>query len=500
MDRWLLRSVDNELPRGNLRKHTIRGITFAYTAYAAEKIAVFGTTVVLANVLAPSTFGTFASIMLLILFIDTFRDFGFTDALVYLDDPDGLAGDTTFWFTLVTSGFLATVTFLVAPILSRHLFEGQYTDVLRSISLWFLINGLGLTHEAVLGKRLSFSTRYAIDITSTVAKATLSICLAVTGFGIWSLISGIIGGAAVKTSLRWLLTSWRPRFRFSISKWQELYRYGRHVVAVALNDYVTEKIDQITIVWLLGEVQLAFYYIALRFPEMLLYHFNVVLTRILYPVFASLRSDLSALTDFLLGATRYTALITVPIGLGMALTADAIVQSLLGSKWMPTAEPLTTLSLAAAMQSLMWSCGDMFKAIGRPELTTRIAFLELLVTVPTVVLLVALTNQLWMAGLALLLAATISNIIRARYTQEILKLSMADLVRPLVPPLVAGGALIVAVIVARLIIESAAAPALAVYVIVGAAAYIGTLASIDRAGLIAALSLLRSLGRRDEIN
>ena len=93
-----------------LETRTARGIALSYGAYVADKLAMFMSTVVLAHVLEPDTFGIFASLMLFVVFLDTFRDFGLIDALVYFDDTDGLAADTTFWF-----GFKDDVVVRVQP-------------------------------------------------------------------------------------------------------------------------------------------------------------------------------------------------------------------------------------------------------------------------------------------------------------------------------------------------------------------------------------------------
>ena len=236
----------------------------------------------------------------------------------------------------------------------------------------------------------------------------------------------------------------------------------------------------------------AFYYMALRFPELLLSQFNIVLTRVMYPVFASLRGDQEVRMRFLLAASRYTALLVVPIGLGLALTADATVESLLGAQWAPTAAPLATLSLAGMMQSLLWSTGDMFRAVGRPDLSTRIALVELCLTVPAVVLLVTLTRQLWVAGLALLLVATVSNIVRMYYARVVLGVPMGDYIWAFVPAITAGGGMVVAVIGIRLLIPGASLGVLVLSILVGIASYLAILLVIDRAGVNDAMALLKS--------
>jgi O-antigen/teichoic acid export membrane protein len=475
-----------------LETRTARGIALSYSAYIADKLSMFLSTIVLAHVLAPNAFGIFASVMLFVIFVDNFRDFGLADALVYFDDADGLFADTTFWFVLIASAIITAGTFAAAPLLSHLFYDNGYTELLRAVSIWFLLSGLGLTHEAILGKRLAFVNRYAIDITVTIVKTMLLLGLAFAGFGIWSLIGGLIGGAATRTIMRWFCTPWSPRLRFSFGRWLELFQYGRHILAVKLNDYVVEKVDQLTIVWLLGAGQLGFYYMALRFPELLLYQFNVVLTRVMYPVFASLRSDREACVRFLLAASRYTALVVVPIGLGLALTADVIVKVLLGDEWAPAAAPLVTLSLAGMMQSLLWSSGDMFRAVGRPDLTTRIAIIELCLAVPSVIFLVSATHQLWVAGLALLLVAAISNIIRMHYARAVLGVPMRDYFAVFISAATAGGGMVAAVALTRLLVHDSSLGTLLLSIAVGFTSYLSILIVIDRAGVSDALALLRS--------
>ena len=102
-----------------------------------------------------------------------------------------------------------------------------------------------------------------------------------------------------------------------------------------------------------------YYYLAVRVCEMVLTGFNVVLTRVVFPSFVSLRDDRAALLGGVEAAMRFGSYILIPAAVGIALVSPEIISVLFGERWLPAAPILSLLAMAALVYALLWPIGDI---------------------------------------------------------------------------------------------------------------------------------------------
>jgi lipopolysaccharide exporter len=414
------------------------GIAWAYGAFVGQKLLNLLTTAVLARFLFPADFGVIAFALMVVGLLDAFRDLGVKDALIYDADADGEAADTAFAINMAMGLLQALAVLLIAPAGPALIGDPRAAAILRGMAVVPVINALAITHDGLLQKSLSFRRTYAADLGAALGRTAVTLALAALGFGIWSIVAGQIVGAALRTLGRWLLLPWRPRLRFIPSRARALLGYGVHVMTVRLLDILLERADQLLIAVLLGPVQLAFYYMAARIPEIAIANFNQVLTQVPFPAYARIAGDRERLTTAYRHATRYTALAIVPAGLGLAAVAPELVRVVFGERWMPAVPLLQVLSLVGIAASLPWSAGDVLKAIGRPDIPMKLVLLEALYSFPLVLLLGVLTRQaLWIA-VAYLIALSLTAVIRLWVVRRFLGLPRWFYLRLFAAPFAAG--------------------------------------------------------------
>ena len=398
------------------------GIAWAYGAFVGQRLLTLATTAVLARLLFPADFGVIAFALVLLELVDAIRDSGIRDALIFAPGAMDEAADTALLMSLGIGLAQCAIVVLLAPLASLAIADPRVVDVLRLLSLTFPINAIANAQQGLLQKAMEFRRSYVVDIASTIAKAVVTIVLAFAGLGLWSLVAGQLGGAVVRTAGRWLAVDWRPRLRFRVAQARMLLGYGVYVMLVRIIDVILERADQLLIAFLLGEVELAYYYLAARIPQLVIANFNQVLTQVLFPVYASIKEDRERLTRAYGEATKYTALVIVPAGLGLAATAPELVPVLFGPQWLASIRLVQILSLVGIAASLPWSAGDVFKAIGRPDIPTKLVLLESCYSFPLVLAFgLAWHQAIWIA-LAYLIALFITAIIRLWMVRRFLRL------------------------------------------------------------------------------
>lgn len=462
---------------------TLISIGWVYLTFVIEKVATFGTTAVLARLLVPEQFGVIATALLIIGFISTFRDFGIPEALVYLDEKPRATAETAFWLNLILGSALMLALVAAAPFISWLVNESQeFTDILRVMSLFFFFNALGSSHGALLRKRLMFLRRSTVNVIAAFGKAAFTISLACLGFGIWSLVIGFVAGSAIRSIGLWIALPWLPQLNFAREQGAALFRYGKHVLAVGLIGSFLDRLDQVVILLFFGKLSLAYYYIAARIPGIFITQIGRVLTNVLFPTYAAVKSSKEAVAFYVLETTRYLSYLLFPIAIGISLTANDLIIVAFGTKWAPAAPFLTALSLCALFDGILWATGDGFKAIGRPDVLTRMATIHSILAPPVLLVGVAFFGKPIAAPYLLLATIVVVVILQSIATKQVLGIAYSTLLKVVGPAALSSLIMVPAVITSNRWLTDLGLPVpaiLALEIVVGALTYASILLMID---------------------
>lgn len=437
-----------------LAKRTITGLMWAYTVFFGGRLATLATTTILARILVPADFGVVGFALLFLNFIDATQDFGIKAALVYNDEQQRETADTAFWMNAGIGLLQFGAAFLLAPLALQFIDDERIVTMLRIMALVFIINALGNTHDALLQKQLKHRRRYLPSLYSAFIKGIVSVILALAGAGVWSLVAGHVVGAVVRTIAKWLLIDWGPRFRFFPGRARMLWNYGAYILAFNVLGIALDQADQLMIGTLLGEVQLGYYSIAARIPEMVIANFSLVLTAVLFPAYSRLKNDASALSEGVLLTTKYTGFVTIPAGFGLAAVAPELVLVFFGDQWGAAVPLLRVLAFLGMVTTLPWSVGDAFKAIGRPDLTTKLLLVEALYSFPLIWVLAYGTREAVWASTANLIAVIITAILRLGLATYYLPMTPRMFVNIFYAPMIAALSMFGAVMAWRNLVSS----------------------------------------------
>ncbi len=464
---------------GSASPGVLSSVTWNLVQFGGGKFVTFVSTMVLARLLAPSAFGVVALGLLAINLFDRLKDLGVGAAIVQFPGSSQRLIPTAACLTLGTSLVLSLGCLASAPYLAVLLGDVQLTPIIRGLTIALLVSGLSVLPDAVLRRDLLFRERTAPEVSGAAIKAAVSIGLALAGFGVWSLVWGQVAAAVITTSGYWLvlhrkhkpveLRGWDP----SVAR--RLLRFGSSVSWIALLSLILDNIDYFVIGRRLGSEQLGYYTMAFRLPELLVVSVCVVIGQVLYSSFSRLQHDRPALRSQYLSATAAVAAITVPTGLGLAAAAPEVIHVVLGSQFAPAAPMLRLLGIYAAVYSLSFHAGEVYKATDRAELLVRTSMVQLVAFLPL----------LWWAGgiSAEAVAASLLGLqvaftgVQLALVRHVLGLSLADQWRVMWPPVLGGSAMAAGVAVCSGLLPSGL-PSLArliILVLLGALVYGGIL-------------------------
>ena len=126
----------------------------------------------------------------------------------------------------------------------------------------------------------------------------------------------------------------------------------------------------------LGAATLGIYTLAFRIPDLVVRDLCLTLSQVLLPVYARVRQDPAAIRATFLAAASYVTALTAPMALGLALVAEPLVLTAFGERWREVAAVLPSICVYALLISLTYNLGDLYKALGRPDVLTRLSLLR----------------------------------------------------------------------------------------------------------------------------
>jgi len=357
---------------GDLGRRVTHGVAWQYGLTVFRVLITVGSTAVLARLLTPTDYGLVAMAALVTELAALLTNTGFGAILVQRARISRLDLDTAFWTSVGIGAVLALMVVAVAYPAALVFGEPALFGILCVSALNFVIQGAAVAPTAVLNRLMLFRIDAYIQAVQLIVRTVAAVIMAWAGFGYWSLVlAGLISGLTACV-IELVIVRFIPRMRFNASFVRRNISASGSYVGTSMLSFVLANVDQFTIARRFGAEQLGFYQAALTLPGELRNRVAAPLQRVLFPAFALLQSDLGRFREVALTAQKLLASVVLPIGTVLAISADDIVALLYGEKWSAVVPLLQVLALGGALRAIFGLVGNIYFAMGRPELALRI--------------------------------------------------------------------------------------------------------------------------------
>lgn len=342
-----------------MQKGSIQGITLA-------------STVILARLLDASAFGLVALTGSFIAFAQMFIDQGFGVAIVQRKSIEPEHLDSVFWMNLVVSLLLYTLGFLAAPQLSRVFNEPAFIRIFRVLLLVLPVSAVNLVQRSLLQKNMAFRALAMPHMIGISVGAFVGVFMALAGAGVWSLVFQSLTVHVTASPLLWYSSNWRPRFRFSLTHFRQIFSFSVFVLFSQLIYILNSQIDRLFIGYFLGSTALGIYAIAARLAQNLYQPLTQVISMVFYPLLSRRQSDRILFHDCLYKSLRLTSLVAFPLFTGLSLVSHQVLPLVYGIKWsegIPVMQTLPFLFLAYVLFRIL---NTSITASGNPRIILKL--------------------------------------------------------------------------------------------------------------------------------
>jgi O-antigen/teichoic acid export membrane protein len=459
-----------------------------YLSFGASKAVNLVTLSILAHLLSPANFGLVALAALTMDYLSVFSDLGLGAALIQRKQNVEESAGTALFLNVAANGVLTLLLIAISPLVASFFHEPQVVPVLSCLSLTLLLNSLGSVHNVLLQRQLQFKKKLIPDLGASLVKAIVSIAMALAGFGVWALVAGQLVASAVTSVLWWVVIPWRPQLTWRSAIAKELFRYGVSIMGNNALSAWQDSFDYLIIGRFYDATALGIYTIAYRLPETLVITTLWVMTSVLFPTFSALQDAKDALKRSFLVTVHYVELLVTPICLGMVLAADPIIRVAFGDQWLDAVPLLRVLALYAWVMSIGYHAGDIYKAMGRPDILVKTGLPLFILRL--VALWIGAKYSLLGVAVAHLAVEVVSVVVRLALMHRMIDVSILELTREMTALIGAVGLAALAVPALYFTADLAPLVRLIITVFAGALGYLGVIWAIEGKSLRDALRMM----------
>lgn len=328
---------------------------------------------VLARLLTPEDFGLVAVAAGFIMIINIGAQGGMGAALIQIDEITENDRRTAFTLNVVL-GLLGSATIcLLAPSIAGFYRMAELEPVLQLMSLSVLFQQFGSTHGSLFNRELMYKDVMKANVPAVFIAGFVGIVLAWFGMGVWALAWQLVITALVTSLLLWCLSSWTPRFAFSLKSVKRLLPFGSRVAVNRLLNAIFENAYVLVIGKYYSASSAGYYQRARGFQLLPVVGLVQVFDRVAFPLLSRLQADQERSRHAFKKLLFLLSWCLVP-GLGLlAAIAEPMVLVLIKEKWLPVVPLLRVFCAMGVFIPLSVVSMSYLQAIGRADLVLRLS-------------------------------------------------------------------------------------------------------------------------------
>lgn len=361
-----------------------RALAWSFLNTAVARFGTIAIGIVLARLLGPAQFGTYAVAFVALMAILSFNELGVSLAIVrWQRDPAEIAPTVT-TISLAMSAVLTLAAVLVAHPFAAAMGDTGATHLVQLLSICVLVDGAVATPAALLQRNFRQGQRMVADQVNVWVGALVSIGLAVAGVGALSLVIGRLAGAGLSALLFFHFSPLPYRLGFDRRHVRPLLAFGLPLAGASVIVFLVGFVDQIIVGHLLGAAMLGYYVLASNLAAWPVTLFSQPMRNVAPAYFARLQHEPPQMRQGFVTLLRPLMAVALPVCAVVAVTAPHVIAFIYGAAWAPAAAALQWLAVAAAYRIFAELTYDFLVVVGRSHAVLRLQLAWILALIPAV--------------------------------------------------------------------------------------------------------------------
>lgn len=331
-----------------LKEKTAKGLFWGGLSNGAQQVLnlVFG--IFLARLLSTEDYGLVGMLTIFSLIASSLQEGGFISALNRKHEVTHRDYNAVFWMCSLISISIYLLLFLCAPLIAEFYDEPRLVPLSRYIFLGFFITSLGIAPRAVLFRQMKVREQSIVSFMSLLLSGLVGVTMAALGFAYWGIATQTLVYVSLFTGMTFWYAKWHPTLNVDFSPIREMIGFSSKLIVTSLVIIVNTNVFSVILGRLYSPHVVGNYTQANKWNYMGWSLINNMLQGIAQPVFAKTDQEVERQRNIFRKLLRFTAFVSFPLMLGLALVAKEFIVILLGEKWLESATLLQLLCVMGA--------------------------------------------------------------------------------------------------------------------------------------------------------
>jgi len=338
-------------------------------------------TMILARMLVPHDFGLVAMALSIIAALELLYAFSFDVALIQKLEITNDHYNTAWSFNFSFGVFSALILYFIAPYAANFYSEERLELIIYLLAIGMLISAIENIGIVDFRKNMQFDKEFKWMISRKLVSFVVTVSLAFYLQSYWALIFGMLSGKLTGTVLSYTMHPYRPRLSFAAAK--ELFAFSVWLLINNLLFFLKLRSADFIIGRLSGSRDLGLFSVGYEISNLPTTELVAPINRAVFPGYANMSDNIKKLQQGFIDVLSVIYLFAVPIGVGIAVTANLLVPVFLGPKWVEIVPIIQILAFFGVASAVQTNIGSVFLALGKPRLLTMLAVLYVTVLIPS---------------------------------------------------------------------------------------------------------------------
>lgn len=349
-----------------LKEKTAKGLMWGAVNNLTTQLLSALIGIMLGRLMMPSEYGMMGLLAVFTAVASTLQESGFTAALTNLKQVTHREYNAVFWFSTLVSLAIYGILFLAAPLIARFYHEPGLVDLSRLVFASLFMAGIGTAHAAYMFRNMMNREKTITGIVALVVSGFVGITLALNGYSYWSLAWNQFVYITIADLGRLYYVRWRPSLKVDFTPIREMFGFSSKILVTNIVNQVNNNILSFIFGRLFSAGAVGNYTQAAKWNTMGHSLISGTIQQVAQPVLASIKEEEGRQLNVFRKMLRFTAFLSMPSMLGLALIADFIVL-LLGQQWVDSVQLLRMLCISGAFLPIQTLYQNLLISQGRSD-------------------------------------------------------------------------------------------------------------------------------------
>lgn len=365
----------------SLKEKTVKGVGWSAADTFLGQGVTFIVGLVLARILSPEEYGLIGIVTIFTTIMLGFVDSGFSNALIRKHEVSDEDYSTLFFFNLVVSIIMFALLYIGAPAIAYFFERPQLVSLTRVMGLLLIFQAISIVQYTILSRKIDFKTKTKASIISAISSGVIGIGMALTGFGVWSLVSQQLSRQFIYSICLWIFNKWWPKLKLSIDSFKYMWGFGWKLMLSSFLDRVWTQLYQAVVGKYYSPATLGQYTRAKEYASIFSSNLTSIVQRVSYPVLSQVQDDKERLVSAYRRVIKATMFVTAVIMLSMGAVSEPLLYCLIGPQWHEAAVYLPLICVSMSLYPLHAINLNMLQVQGRTDIYLYIEIIKKIIAV-----------------------------------------------------------------------------------------------------------------------